>query len=93
MHHHTSYTCVKKVLCCGQVTSAAFTPPVIPSTEAELALTVRDDHRLHLITLETLTHRTINMNANGDDWVSFTAMDISFSPCGKHILVSTDKDR
>jgi WD40 repeat protein len=87
------YDCVKKVLCCGQVTSAAFTPGVVAASEGELALTVRDDHRLHLLNLETLTHRTINMNANGDDWVSFTAMDVSFSPCGRHILVSTDKDR
>ena len=31
----------------------------------------------------------INLNAFGDDYVSFVAMHISFSPDGKYILVST----
>jgi COMPASS component SWD3 len=35
----------------------------------------------------------MNMNAIGDDFVSFTAMDVSTSPDDKYILVSTDKDR
>ena len=29
------------------------------------------------------------MNAFGDDYVSFTAMDLSLSPNGKYLLVST----
>lgn len=33
--------------------------------------------------------RVINLNAFGDDYVSFIAMHISFSPDGKYILVST----
>ena len=33
------------------------------------------------------------MNAIGDDFISFTAMDVSFSPNGKYLLVSTDKNR
>ncbi|CAG8699907.1 1995_t:CDS:1, partial [Racocetra persica] len=35
-----------------------------------------------------------NMNANGDNWVSFTAMDIVASPNngGKYLLVATDDD-
>ena len=33
--------------------------------------------------------RSINLNAFGDDHVSFTPMHISFSPCGSFILVST----
>ncbi|XP_064383453.1 WD repeat-containing protein 5B-like [Halichondria panicea] len=37
--------------------------------------------------------RSINMNAFGDDFVSFVAMHTSFSPDGMYILVSTDKDR
>jgi len=35
--------------------------------------------------------RTINMNLIGDDFVSFTAMDISCSPDDNFILVSTGK--
>ena len=33
------------------------------------------------------------MNSNGDDHVSFTALDLSVSPSGNHILIATDKDR
>ena len=33
------------------------------------------------------------MNANGDDHVSFSAMDVRCSPDGKLVAVSTDKDR
>ena len=35
--------------------------------------------------------REINMNALGDDYVSFVPMHISFSPDGQFILVSTGK--
>ena len=31
----------------------------------------------------------LNMNAFGDDYVSFTAMDLSLSPDGNYLLVST----
>ena len=31
----------------------------------------------------------LNMNVLGDDYVSFTAMDINISPNGSYILVST----
>lgn len=76
-----------------QVTSVAFTPSTVAPEDAELAVTVRDDHRVHLVSLSTLEPRTINLNANGDSWVSFTAMDVSFSPHGAFVLVSTDKER
>lgn len=81
------------IFTCAQVTSVTFTPATVPPEEAEVAFGIRDDHRLHLVSLSTLETRTINMNANGDGWVSFTAMDLSFSPHGKFVLVSTDKDR
>ena len=37
--------------------------------------------------------RQINLNLTGDDFISMTPMDVSFSPDTKHLLVSTDKDR
>ena len=37
--------------------------------------------------------REINLNLAGDDFISMTPMDLSFSPDNKHLLVSTDKDR
>eukprot|EP00038_Savillea_parva_P031309 m.84906 g.84906 ORF g.84906 m.84906 type:complete len:412 (+) comp9611_c0_seq3:67-1302(+) len=87
------YTLVKTIKGIGQVMCAAFTPAAIPPADAELAVGVRDDNRIHLVKLSTLKTRAINMNANGDNWVSFTAMDVSFSPSGQFILVSTDKER
>lgn len=35
----------------------------------------------------------VNMNATGDDHVSFTASHIALSPCGRYILISTDGAR
>ena len=35
----------------------------------------------------------VNMNAAGDDHVSFTASYLSLSPCGKYLLISTDGAR
>lgn len=35
----------------------------------------------------------VNFNENQDDHVSFTALDVSVSPDGKYLLVSTDKSR
>ena len=33
----------------------------------------------------------LNMNANGDAFVSFNVMDIAFSPNGKYILLTTGR--
>ena len=57
---------------CRAVESLAFTPPSVADDDAELIVGAREDHRLHAVKLGTLAHRTINMNANGDSWVSFT---------------------
>lgn len=51
---------------------------------------VRDDNYLHYIDLNSLTVNKFNMNANGDDVVSFTVMDLAISPSGKHVLAATD---
>eukprot|EP00727_Mastigamoeba_balamuthi_P008285 m51a1_g4079 hypothetical protein (400) ;mRNA; r:17732-19264 len=76
----------------------SFTGPVeclALSAEGDRAVVgVRDDNYLHVLGLEAPhAEQLINMNATGDDHVSFTALDVSFSPSGKYLLVSTDKDR
>ena len=76
--------------------------PTVPS--GVLIVGVRDDYQLHVIEIVTpptegstgvveFFRRKINMNANGDDFVSFTAMETSVSPNGRYVLVSTDKNR
>ena len=42
-----------------------------------------------LMVVSSTQSHVINLNAFGDDYVSFVAMHISFSPDGKYILVST----
>ena len=77
----------------GAIESLSFTPASVGHDDAEMIVGARDDHRLHVLKLADITHRTINMNANGDSWVSFTAMEVSVAPNGRYILVSTDQDR
>lgn len=62
-------------------------------TLTELAIGSREDHLIHLVKLGSLERREINMNALGDTHISFTPMDLSVSPNGRYLLVSTDKDR
>ncbi|KAJ3178292.1 hypothetical protein HDU87_003604 [Geranomyces variabilis] len=53
----------------------------------------RDDNRLHYIELDPsrgYPSTTTNMNANGDDWISFTAADLCVSPTGKYVACYTD---
>ncbi|XP_065828803.1 uncharacterized protein [Oscarella lobularis] len=61
-------------------------------------VSVRDDCHLHLYELTeggsgTTKLDSLNMNALGDDFVSFTALDVSTNPTDKYILVSTDRNR
>lgn len=87
-----SYVLLKTLFFNGAVEAMAFSPAC--AEVAEVVIGARDDHRLHLIEYSgELGHRTINMNENGDEWVSFSPMDVSFSPDSQWILVSTDKDR
>ncbi|KAI8372785.1 WD40-repeat-containing domain protein [Radiomyces spectabilis] len=51
---------------------------------------IRDDNYLHYIHLPDLRHEKYNMNANGDDWVSFSPLWLSASPDGQYLLCSTD---
>jgi COMPASS component SWD3 len=85
------YTQIQKLFFKGAVEGVCFF-----HTCEKFVVGVRDDHRLHIYDLSTSTVKkveTMNMNAIGDDFVSFTAMDVSTSPDDKYILVSTDKDR
>ena len=38
-------------------------------------------------------HSKVNMNAMGDDHVSFSASHLAASPCNKYLLVSTEGSR
>ncbi len=58
-----------------------------------LVVTVRDDNYLHLYDLNTRKKTDFNMNATLDEHVSFTALDINFSPDDELILITTDKSR
>ena len=58
-----------------------------------LVVAVRNDHQLYTVLIKdqsTAQIQSHNMNANGDDWVSFTALNISSSPCGTYLLLITD---
>ena len=73
----------------GAVESLCF----LPDQESILVVGVRDDNYLHYIALhetEAFGVEKCNINANGDDWVSFVPMCIQPSPSGKHLLVYTD---
>lgn len=62
-------------------------------TPARLVVGTREDNCLTVIDTVTGARTRLNMNAFGDDFISFTPMDLSISPNGQFILVSTDKDR
>ena len=82
------YQFSKKWSFCGNVESIEFTPDYLT-----LIVAVRGDNYLNYINLSTYEINRVNMNANGDDHVSFTPMHIQCSPSGEHLLVQTDKDR
>ncbi|KAI9320222.1 WD40-repeat-containing domain protein [Dichotomocladium elegans] len=63
---------------------------------AVLVVGVRNDNYLHYIHIPEsntaeLRHEKCNMNANNDDWVSFSPVWLSVSPDGRHVLCSTDQ--
>ena len=57
----------------GPVEALAFT-----ADSKHLVLTARDDNYLHYISLPGLVDTKFNMNANADDFVSFTVMSCVF---------------
>ncbi|CAO0797656.1 unnamed protein product [Mucor circinelloides] len=59
--------------------------------DSTLVVGVRDDNYLHYINLENnMQQERINMNATGDDWVSFSPICISVSSDGSQLLCTTD---
>ncbi|KAI8987880.1 WD40-repeat-containing domain protein [Mycotypha africana] len=58
--------------------------------ETTLVIGVRDDNYLHYINLENWQTIRVNMNATGDDWVSFSPLCLSVSPDGSKLLCTTD---
>ena len=74
--------------------SSSLTSSCSTTTAAPVVVVgTRDDHRLHLLDTASYERTYLNMNAMGDNFVSFTPMDVSLSPNGLFYLVSTDKDR
>ncbi|KAJ9075132.1 hypothetical protein DSO57_1039103 [Entomophthora muscae] len=69
----------------GNVEAACFSPD-----SKWVIVGVRDDNYLHYIDLKTFEVIKFNMNANGDNIVSFTVMDLAVSPSGTHVLATTD---
>jgi len=82
-----SYHLVQKFHFTNNVETLAF------SKKGTLLIGARDDNYLHLVDLNTMKDERFNMNAAKDDHVSFTPLDVSFSPDDEFILVSTDRDR
>ncbi|OAD04780.1 hypothetical protein MUCCIDRAFT_155716 [Mucor lusitanicus CBS 277.49] len=60
------------------------------ANDTTLVVGVRDDNYLHYINLENMQQQRINMNATGDDWVSFSPICISVSSDGSQLLCTTD---
>lgn len=59
-----------------------------------LIVGVRDDNFLHIIDVTTFQEKSkLNLNAHGDNHVSFTPMDITVSNDEKWLVVTTDKHR
>ncbi|XP_032239481.2 probable cytosolic iron-sulfur protein assembly protein CIAO1 [Nematostella vectensis] len=90
-NENDKYVLKKQMRFNGQVEAITFR-----QTTDVLITAIRNDHKLHIIDMtedEPNEIKAINMNALGDDYVSFTAMDISCCPSDKFILVSTDKNR
>ncbi|EGG18376.1 hypothetical protein DFA_03870 [Cavenderia fasciculata] len=53
----------------------------------------RETNYLQYIDTEDFSIEKYNMNSNGDDHVSFSAMEFSITPNQKYLLVSTDRNR
>ncbi|ORY93644.1 WD40-repeat-containing domain protein [Syncephalastrum racemosum] len=68
----------------GNVETICFAGPDI------LVAGVTNDNYLHYIHLPDGRDERVNMNANNDDWVSFSPQWISCSPDGRYLLCTTN---
>lgn len=62
------------------------------ASQEVLVIGVRDDNYLHYLHVPDMSQSKINMNATGDDWVSFSPICISVSPDGSQLLCTTDHE-
>jgi COMPASS component SWD3 len=72
----------------GAVEAIAFT-----NDSKYFVVTARDDNYLYYVSLPELEITKYNMNSFGDDFISFTVMELKFHPNGKYLLAATDKSR
>eukprot|EP01113_Clastostelium_recurvatum_P007696 TRINITY_DN13599_c0_g1_i3.p1 TRINITY_DN13599_c0_g1~~TRINITY_DN13599_c0_g1_i3.p1 ORF type:complete len:454 (-),score=112.17 TRINITY_DN13599_c0_g1_i3:148-1467(-) len=86
--HPPAYELVRTFTYEGTVEGLAFTPD-----GDSLIVSVRGDNYLHYIDMNTYEEDKANMNQNGDDHVSFTALDLCVFPSGQYVLVCTDSSR
>jgi WD40 repeat protein len=73
------------------------------ASKLALIVSVRNDNYLHKVDISSSDSASdsnniiitsepyINMNSNGDDFVSFTALCLKSSPCGQHLIAAVDK--
>eukprot|EP01126_Amoeba_proteus_P018533 TRINITY_DN1949_c0_g1_i5.p1 TRINITY_DN1949_c0_g1~~TRINITY_DN1949_c0_g1_i5.p1 ORF type:complete len:278 (+),score=38.81 TRINITY_DN1949_c0_g1_i5:202-1035(+) len=59
----------------------------------QLIVSVRDDAFLHYVNINNWEQILTNMNSLGDDYVSFTGLEIKLSPSGDQLVVCTDNSR
>ncbi|KAL0056020.1 hypothetical protein WJX82_006755 [Trebouxia sp. C0006] len=77
----------------SQVQDVEFIPGAEPSDQL-LAVALKNTNYLRLFDVHELKeHSKVNMNAMGDDHVSFSASHLAVSPCQRYLLVSTDGSR
>ncbi|KAL0031808.1 hypothetical protein WJX79_008498 [Trebouxia sp. C0005] len=77
----------------SQVQDVDFIPGAEPSDQL-LAVALKNTNYLRLFDVYQLKeHSKVNMNAMGDDHVSFSASHLAVSPCQRYLLVSTDGSR
>ncbi|DBB06686.1 TPA: hypothetical protein ACH3X1_012194 [Trebouxia sp. C0004] len=77
----------------SQVQDVVFIPGAEPSDQL-LAVALKNTNYLRLFDVHQLKeHSKVNMNARGDDHVSFSASHLAVSPCQRYLLVSTDGSR
>ncbi|EGC30623.1 hypothetical protein DICPUDRAFT_157617 [Dictyostelium purpureum] len=73
------------------IESIIFTPE-----SSHIIAAVRESNYIHYLNTDSDSGYNIdryNMNSNGDDHVSFSALEFSITPCKKYLLVSTDRNR
>ncbi|KAL3139799.1 hypothetical protein ABBQ38_004100 [Trebouxia sp. C0009 RCD-2024] len=77
----------------SQVQDVEFIQSPEPSQQL-LAVALKNTNYLRLFDmLQLKEHSKVNMNAMGDDHVSFSASHLAASPCKKYLLVSTEGSR